>query len=422
MAPFLFCLDETTGEGIVRTGTLRNRSLAWGFALAALAAPAVAQEPRGYQAESEKQAVARALEESWPNRPEWVDMLTDILQGSQLGPNDGWFRRAVAQTRYDWKAARTRYDRDADGRIERAEFPGGDADFARLDRDRDQALTEPDFDFSPHALSFSPGALLFQRADRDGNGKVTREELDAFFKACDSGAQGFLSLSDLQEALPMPAARPAAAPKARSSGPSKEVLVRGLFRQEIGSMQPGPALGDSIGDFTLKTNDGKREVTLSSLIGKKPVVLVFGNFTCGPFRSQAGNAEKLYRMYRDRANFVMVYVREAHPTDGWSMESNDRLGVSLPQPRTYEERVAVAQTCGKRLDLGFPMLVDTIDDAVGARYSGMPSRLYLIDPEGKVAYKSGRGPFGFKPAELEHSLVLLLQEKPRGDAAAAHDD
>jgi peroxiredoxin len=195
--------------------------------------------------------------------------------------------------------------------------------------------------------------------------------------------------------------------------------VRGLFRQEIGSLQPGPALGDSASDFTLKTNDGKEEITLSRLIGPKPVVLVFGNFTCGPFRSQAGNIEKLHRMYADRATFVMVYVREAHPTDGWSMESNDRVGVSLPQPRTYEERVAVAQTCAKRLDLGFPMLVDTIDDAVGARYSGMPSRLYLIDRDGKVAYKSGRGPFGFKPAELEQSLVLLLQETASPAARSA---
>jgi hypothetical protein len=41
----------------------------------------------------------------------------------------------------------------------------------------------------------------------------------------------------------------------------------------------------------------------------------------------------------------------------------------------------------------------------------MPSRLYLIDHRGRVAYKSGRGPFGFKPAELEHSLVLLLQDE-----------
>ena len=59
-----------------------------------------------------------------------------------------------------------------------------------------------------------------------------------------------------------------------------------------------------------------------------------------------------------------------------------------------------------------PMLVDTIDDTVGARYSGMPSRLYLIDQRGQVAYKSGRGPFGFKPAELEHvARCCLLQDE-----------
>ena len=94
-----------------------------------------------------------------------------------------------------------------------------------------------------------------------------------------------------------------------------------------------------------------------------------------------------------------------------SMESNNRVGVSIRQPRSYDERVAVAQTCSERLELGLPMLVDTIDDAVGTRYSGMPSRLYLIDRQGRVAYKSGRGPFGFKPAELEQSLVLLLQDE-----------
>jgi Iodothyronine deiodinase len=63
------------------------------------------------------------------------------------------------------------------------------------------------------------------------------------------------------------------------------------------------------------------------------------------------------------------------------------------------------------LNLGFPMLVDTIDDSVGARYSGMPGRLYVIDRQGKVAFKSGRGPYLFKPAEMEQSLVLLLQEE-----------
>src|SRR5581483_4365257 len=228
--------------------------------------------------------------------------------------------------------------------------------------------------------------------------------------------------SDLQAAFtppPMPPSAPAA-----SRGPSKATLVRGLFRQEIGSLEPGPKVDESAPDFTLKTNDGEEEITLSKLIGPRPVVLVFGNFTCGPFRSQAGNVEKLHRMYKDRATFVMVYVREAHPTDGWRMESNDRVEVAIAQPRSDAERIRVAQVCSQRLALGMPMLVDPIGDTVGARYSGMPSRLYLIDHRGRVAYKSGRGPFGFKPAELEHSLVLLLQDefpdlKPAASESAA---
>lgn len=363
---------------------------------------------------SAQESVLKALSEAWPDRPEWLDMYTDILAGSQLGPNDGWFRRAVSATRYDWPWARNKFDSNADGQIDRAEFPGSDADFARLDRDRDTALTEADFDFSEHALAPTVGMAVFRAMDRNSDGKLTSEELNAFVKRADSGNLGYLSLSDVKNALDpkKPPARPSNI-AAKPAGPSKETLIRGLFAQEVGSLQPGPAIGDKARDFTLKTNDGKGEATLSKVIGTKPVVLVFGNFTCGPFRMQAGNVEKLYRRYGDRANFLMIYVREAHPTDGWQMESNESAGVSLPQPSTYEERAKVARVCGDHLKLGFPMLVDTIDDTVGAYFSGMPSRLYLIDSEGRIAFKNGRGPFGFKPDELEHSLLLMLQDAPK---------
>ncbi|MGC1721493.1 MAG: deiodinase family protein [Isosphaeraceae bacterium] len=380
-----------------------------GLAVARLAAadePKPPATPTGAPAGGEAEEISKVLQEAWPDRPEWLDMYTAILDDEAMGPKYGWFRTAVTQTRFDWDATRKRFDRDGDSRIARKEFPGRDADFARLDRDRDGALTHADFDFSSSDSPPPPGAFVFSRLDRDGNGKLTREELETFFRAADSDGAGFLSRSDLEAAFPAPARS-----MSRGDRPSKAMLIRGLFRQEIGSLQPGPKLDETAPDFTLRTNDGKSEITLSKQIGPKPIVLIFGNFTCGPFRSQAGNFEKLHRRYADRANFLMVYVREAHPTDGWRMESNDRVGVTTAQPSTYAARAAVAQRCGKRLGLGFPLLVDTIDDAVGARYSGMPGRFYLIDREGKIAFKNGRGPYGFKPDELEQSLVLMLQDE-----------
>ena len=58
-----------------------------------------------------------------------------------------------------------------------------------------------------------------------------------------------------------------------------------------------------------------------------------------------------------------------------------------------------------------PMVVDGIDNRVGEAYSGFPDRLYLIDIDGKVAYKGGRGPFGFIPQELEQALLMSLLEQ-----------
>ena len=48
---------------------------------------------------------------------------------------------------------------------------------------------------------------------------------------------------------------------------------------------------------------------------------MFGNFTCGPFRAIFPEADTLRERYKDRATFVMVYVREAHPLDDEVVES-----------------------------------------------------------------------------------------------------
>jgi len=112
----------------------------------------------------------------------------------------------------------------------------------------------------------------------------------------------------------------------------------------------------------------------------------------------------LYDTYRDRADFYVVYIQEAHPSDIWQMRSNIRDGVVLRDPRSNSERAQVAESCVRKLGIRFPALIDGVDNTVERAYTGWPDRLFLIDREGRVAYKSEPGPFGFKPAQLEAAL------------------
>lgn len=131
----------------------------------------------------------------------------------------------------------------------------------------------------------------------------------------------------------------------------------------------------------------------------------------------------MHRRYGDRAEFVAVYVREAHPGDGaWPGPFKSEAGDAINQPTEIDQRLEVACECSKTLQISMPLLVDTIDDRVGRAYSGMPDRLYVIDRDGKVVYKGGRGPFGFKPAEMEQSLVMLLLHSMSEQATVAADE
>lgn len=123
----------------------------------------------------------------------------------------------------------------------------------------------------------------------------------------------------------------------------------------------------------------------------------------------------MHQRYKDRVKFLAVYLREAHASDVWSLKSNEKVGINFKQPRVKSERLELARHCCKKLEITMPMAVDDMDDTVGHLYSGMPDRLYLIDPAGKVAYKGGRGPRHYIPEELEQSIIQLLLDQ---DAAA----
>jgi hypothetical protein len=107
---------------------------------------------------------------------------------------------------------------------------------------------------------------------------------------------------------------------------------------------------------------------------------------------------------------VLVYIREAHPEEGWILPENRRSGVAVHEPATVAERIEVASTCAANLRVDMPTVVDGIDNAVASAYGGWPDRLYLVGADGRIAFQGGEGPFGFKPAELERALERAVGE------------
>jgi len=130
--------------------------------------------------------------------------------------------------------------------------------------------------------------------------------------------------------------------------------------------------------------------------------------------------QELYKKYHNDIQFLSIYIREAHPKDGWwlgnrftkklvekiitanaSMEHND--------PRTIEERREIAGECNQALEYGVRTYVDEMDDVVNKAYAGWPTRLYLIGLDGRVVYGGGQGPMDFKPAKLDAAIKEYLK-------------
>jgi len=129
----------------------------------------------------------------------------------------------------------------------------------------------------------------------------------------------------------------------------------------------------------------------------------------------------LYAEFGDRVQFLMIYIREAHPVDGWWLGGGlqgrvmsryePKAATDIHDPKTFDERRGVAQRCATALEYDIPTLVDDMDDSVNRAYAALPTRLYLVGKDGRVAYAAGKGPFGFKPNELKSAIEVMLEEE-----------
>jgi hypothetical protein len=144
----------------------------------------------------------------------------------------------------------------------------------------------------------------------------------------------------------------------------------------------GPAEGTPAPDFELTDLKG-RSVSLSSLRGR-PVVIEFGSYTCPVFRGHSRDLEALRSEHGDSVAWVLVYTREAHPSEEGPDRDNLREDIEVPQHTTFETRLEAARTCAVKMDLKLHVLVDGIDNKVTELYAGWPNRGYVIDANGVI--------------------------------------
>ena len=127
----------------------------------------------------------------------------------------------------------------------------------------------------------------------------------------------------------------------------------------------------------------------------------------------------IYKKYRDDIEFMVIYVREAHPTDKWWLAETKLMRVimewanaypsyDLMEPETIEERRAAALACQAKLLEDMPVFVDHMDNNVDLTYVAWPTRVYFLDKEGKVHYDSGLGPYGLSPEDLDAELAKYI--------------
>jgi hypothetical protein len=106
--------------------------------------------------------------------------------------------------------------------------------------------------------------------------------------------------------------------------------------------------------------------------------------------------------------FYAVYIREAHTTDVWQDPENLDDHVTFAAPTSIEGREEMGRLCVVKLGIKFPALIDNFQNTTERDYTGWPDRLYVIDRDGRIAFKAGPGPFGFHPKGVEDTLKQLV--------------
>ena len=167
------------------------------------------------------------------------------------------------------------------------------------------------------------------------------------------------------------------------------------------------AVGDTAPDFQLilfDTSQVRPEANLLSEGATKPVVLFFGSATCGMTADKAPEIRKLYKTYKDQADFAFVYMKDAHPSGKTVQVGQEK--VKLDQPQTMDHRLQLTQHLLNRTQFEMPVYVDDMSGSARKGYGSFHLAAYIIDADGKLAFVRK---YKYDTYDIESGLKALLE-------------
>jgi thiol-disulfide isomerase/thioredoxin len=147
-----------------------------------------------------------------------------------------------------------------------------------------------------------------------------------------------------------------------------------LFR-DLKFRRGAAAPGDRVPAFELITTRGERLVN-DDLFGDKPVLFVFGSMTCPMTASSAPSVQELYEEFGERVDFIMIYVREAHPGENYS------------QAESMDDKIASATTLREFYGIDWTVVADTLDGDLHRALDPKPNAAYLVSSSGEILFRS----------------------------------
>ena len=181
-------------------------------------------------------------------------------------------------------------------------------------------------------------------------------------------------------------------------------FTTGLLFRDMSFGKEAANPGNSFPPFELTTTSGDRLLNID-VFADKPLLFIFGSMTCPMTASAAPSVQELYEEFGDRVDFIMLYVREAHP------------GELIPQAETMQEKIAHAQALKELYDIEWTVAADNIDGDLHRALDPKPNSAFLVSSAGIILFRSlWAADYDALRTALDSMLVGKTLERKQSDS------